>query len=164
MDRRAFIEALGGLATATLAVDDLAQFHLKTTQSDFEIGGDTERFNLVGKVKQAKPSEPPTTAEPRVAWYFEDDSHWSVAGMWAGHSKRRIIDHLLNGSAHKGKFDRKWLEGLTVNQLLTLHDHDHEGSVDWRYVNGYIKRREFEAWNTNRQAVTTTKAKAYCPT
>lgn len=51
------------------------------------------------------------------------------AGQWYGpfNNRRQLINHLYTDSNHSGRYDKDWLEGLTYNQLLTLHDDDHNG-------------------------------------
>lgn len=50
---------------------------------------------------------------------------------WTGCSSWR---HLADASAHRGKFDRDWLQDLTWPELQSLHSDDHENKVQWAYV------------------------------
>lgn len=49
---------------------------------------------------------------------------------WTGpvSSKSEAIEHLLNHPNHRGKFQRSYLESLSLADLRRLHDHDHEGT------------------------------------
>lgn len=49
---------------------------------------------------------------------------WSGCGSWK---------HLTQGE-HRGKFDPTWLQGLSWNELQSLHSDDHDGRVKWQYV------------------------------
>ena len=50
--------------------------------------------------------------------------HWTVDG-YSNPGRDYLISHLLNGQ-HAGKFDAKWLASLSQQELLSLHDDDHE--------------------------------------
>jgi len=55
---------------------------------------------------------------PQAAWSVDDD--WSP-------SRAKLIDHLLHGGKHRGRFERHKLETLSRDELLRLHAADHEG-------------------------------------
>lgn len=48
-------------------------------------------------------------------------SHWTFPGS----GRAQLIHHLQTGE-HRGKFSRAWLDSLTYQELLSLHDDDHE--------------------------------------
>jgi signal recognition particle subunit SEC65 len=60
--------------------------------------------------------------------------HWSVGSNW-NPSKPEAIYHLLYHPNHSGKFSATWLEGESLESLLSLHDDDHEGRVKTQFVN-----------------------------
>lgn len=78
----------------------------------------------------AAPSAPVQT-QPQRSGYPVRGSHWS----YPGNSRADIIAHLQSGE-HRGKFNRAWLESLSYQQLLSLHDDDHEHRVRGAYING----------------------------
>jgi len=51
---------------------------------------------------------------------------WSVGDDW-NPSRAKLIDHLLHGGNHRGRFERQKLETLSRDELLRLHAADHEG-------------------------------------
>lgn len=59
--------------------------------------------------------------------------HWSVNGDWTP-SKAELVRHLLADGMHKGKFTQAYLDGLSREELLSLHDDDHEFRVQTQYV------------------------------
>lgn len=62
-------------------------------------------------------------------------SHWT----YPGNSRASLIHHLQTGE-HAGKFSRAWLDSLSYQELLSLHDDDHEHRVKARVsvsVSGY---------------------------
>lgn len=72
----------------------------------------------------------PTTAVPAapttpIATYPANRPRWNVEGDW-NPSKAKVISHLLSHSNHRGKYNRAWLEQLSLAQLRTLHDDDHD--------------------------------------
>lgn len=71
----------------------------------------------------------PVSAPVQHSGYPVRGNHWT----YPGNSRSDIIAHLQSGE-HRGKFSRSWLESLSYQQLLSLHDHDHLGQVQWQYV------------------------------
>lgn len=51
---------------------------------------------------------------------------WSVGDDW-NPSRAKLIDHLLHGGNHRGRFERHKLETLSRDELMRLHAADHEG-------------------------------------
>lgn len=72
----------------------------------------------------------PATATVTVA---KSSSHWSIEGDW-NPSRNKVISHLLNSSNHSGKYSLSYLNSLTLEQLKTLHDSDHEKVSSTRTV------------------------------
>lgn len=60
--------------------------------------------------------------------------HWSVGSNW-NPSADQVRYHLLYEPKHRGKFSDSYLNRLTREGLLSLHDDDHEGRVATQYVN-----------------------------
>ena len=54
-------------------------------------------------------------------------SNWSHPG----NTREAIIQHLLTGAEHRGKFTRAQLERLSTSELESLHSDDHDGRVQW---------------------------------
>jgi hypothetical protein len=65
--------------------------------------------------EQWERSRSPT--EPRSLWSVDDD--WNP-------SRAKLIDHLLHGGNHRGRFERHKLETMSRDELLRLHAVDHE--------------------------------------
>lgn len=59
---------------------------------------------------------------------------WSVEGVRRP-SKSFIVSHLMGGK-HRGKFNRNWLNSLSLSELHSVHSDDHEERLKWQYVNG----------------------------
>jgi thioredoxin-like negative regulator of GroEL len=59
--------------------------------------------------------------QPRRMWTVDGDDN---------PSREKLISHLMDGSAHRGKFSRAELEALTREELMRLHSADHEG-IAW---------------------------------
>lgn len=66
----------------------------------------------------------PQSSTSTDSYYPTRRSLWSGCGSWK---------HLTQGE-HRGKFDPTWLQGLSWNELQSLHSDDHEGRVKWQYV------------------------------
>jgi hypothetical protein len=65
-----------------------------------------------------------------AAWkYPPRGSLWSGCRNW---------QHLAYASAHRGKFDVKWLQSLSYYELQSLHSDDHERRVHWDKVNQLV--------------------------
>jgi len=75
-------------------------------------------------------SEPP---KPKGHHYPVRGGHWSVNGDWTP-SKGELVRHLMDDGTHKGKFTRAYLEGLSREELLSLHDDDHEWRLQTQYL------------------------------
>ena len=68
------------------------------------------------------------------------NGHWSVGSNWYPNSDQ-VTYHLLYHPNHSGKFSQTYLAGLSLNELKSLHDDDHEGRVKTRYVNKPAKQK-----------------------
>jgi hypothetical protein len=66
------------------------------------------------------------------ASYPTHSQRWNVAGNWSP-SREQLVAHLMGGQ-HSGKFSQSYLNGLSVAELKSLHDDDHEGRVQGSYV------------------------------
>lgn len=53
---------------------------------------------------------------------------WNVEGDWRP-SRATLINHLLSHPNHRAKFDRAWLDSLSLQELTSLHDDDHNHRV-----------------------------------
>ena len=63
----------------------------------------------------------------RVDWLFSGNRN---------PTREAMIQHLLNGSSHRGEFPETWLRTLSNVQLGSVHDADHENRVQRQYVVG----------------------------
>ena len=52
---------------------------------------------------------------------------WTVGGRYPSHSE--MVRHLQQGE-HRGKWDPKWLQSLTYEEIHSLHSDDHEGKAE----------------------------------
>jgi len=66
-------------------------------------------------------------AETKAGGYPTHPQRWNVNGNW-NPSREELITHLQSGQ-HAGKFSASWLESLSVDELKSLHDDDHEGKA-----------------------------------
>jgi hypothetical protein len=69
---------------------------------------------------------------PKTEW-------WDAGSSWVNGQKVRTWatwQHLAGGE-HKGKFPTDWLQGLSFDELQSLHSDDHEGRVKWDSVPGH---------------------------
>lgn len=57
-------------------------------------------------------------------------NHWS----YPGNSRADLINHLMEGGLHAGKFSLEWLRTQSYASLLSLHSADHDRRVLWGYV------------------------------
>ena len=66
-------------------------------------------------------------------------SYPTRGGWWThpGSGRAALINHLSSGE-HRGKFDRRWLETLSLSQLESLHTDDHEHRVVWDAVDRHV--------------------------
>ena len=64
--------------------------------------------------------------------YPTHPQRWNVAGNW-NPSREQLVAHLMGGQ-HAGKFTAAYLNGLSIPELKSLHDDDHEGRVQTGYV------------------------------
>lgn len=60
--------------------------------------------------------------------------HWKINGN-KNPSAELVRYHLLYNPNHRGKFSDTYLNRLTREELLSLHDDDHEGRVATEFVN-----------------------------
>lgn len=67
--------------------------------------------------------------------------HWAVDG-YSNPNRDYLIAHLLNGQ-HAGKFDRNWLASLSQQELLSLHDDDHENRYRGQVVRASSTQRVY---------------------
>lgn len=68
--------------------------------------------------------KPKATTAPAHAGYPVRGSHWTFPGS----GRQQLIAHLQSGQ-HAGKFSSAWLNSLSYQELLSLHDDDHEHRV-----------------------------------
>lgn len=57
---------------------------------------------------------------------------YPVRASWWTHPDE-VHAHLMSGE-HRGKWDARWVAGLTRSEAESLHSDDHEGRVQWNYV------------------------------
>lgn len=55
---------------------------------------------------------------------------WTLDGT-TDHTVKVMVAH-MDWGYHKGKFDHRWIEELTIDELHSLHSDDHEDHVHWR--------------------------------
>jgi hypothetical protein len=109
----------------------------------------------LGWLQTGKRTRPPTPGLLRVSTtghYPIHGQRWNFEGMWSP-SKSFMIRHLLNGSAHRGKFRRWNLQSWSKAELWSLHDDDHEGRVRSRSRSGKSKK-----------TASSRRSTIYCPT
>ena len=68
--------------------------------------------------------------------------HWS----FPGNGRAQLIAHLQSGE-HAGKFSAAWLNSLSYQELLSLHDDDHEHRVK---LGSPVKQERTEAKKLGR--------------
>lgn len=86
---------------------------------------------------RAKVEEDPPKPAPKIvakpaprSGYPVRGSHWT----YPGNNRTQLIHHLQSGQ-HAGKFSIVWLNSLSYQELLSLHDDDHEHRVKASSVN-----------------------------
>lgn len=100
------------------------------------------------------PSPQPLTAKPTSSTAPMDSSAFDVFGLPPAVSVRRLIypvrpketwwtncptdkpgliEHLTSG-AHAGRFDKSWLQTLTIEELQSLHSDNHDFTTRWDAV------------------------------
>jgi len=78
-----------------------------------------------GSVAATAPSVNYVSIPKRLTFgYPVRGNHWT----YPGNSRSALIYHLQTGE-HAGKFSRAWLDSLSYQELLSLHDDDHEHRV-----------------------------------
>jgi hypothetical protein len=77
------------------------------------------------------PQPAAAVAAPRLG-YPVRGNHWSIGASWNA-DRKTVLAH-LHGGQHAGKWDAAWLATLSHAELLSLHDDDHEGRVQWAHV------------------------------
>ena len=111
-------------------------------------------------VPEVKPQPTPTKSG-----YPLNPVNWNVNGYW-NYSRDYIITHLTQGQ-HARKFNRGWLNSLSLKELQSLHDDDHEGRVHWDYVNGglkeVVKAKPVSVKTAATKPVVFRQVSAYCP-
>lgn len=71
---------------------------------------------------------------------FKGQAEWTgyvvsaKPGKWKLKGETIDVSHLMTHANHAGKFPEAWLRSLSRNELLTLHDHDHDDNVRWEFV------------------------------
>lgn len=83
--------------------------------------------------------EPPKPAARQS--YPTRGGHWTVDG-YSRPNRQFLISHLLSGQ-HAGKFSRPWLDSLSYEELLSLHDDDHEGRYRGQIVRAASTQRVY---------------------
>jgi hypothetical protein len=73
---------------------------------------------------------PYTTSNPQSSVSPSDPYYPTRGSLWSGCSSWK---HLTQGE-HRGKFDSAWLQGLSWQELQSLHSDHHSGTVHWEYV------------------------------
>ncbi len=103
---------------------------IAATASDYYVA--TVRPKLIEE-DPPKPT-PKAIAKPAPAparsGYPVRGSHWTFPGS----NRTQLIHHLQSGE-HAGKFSLSWLNSLSYQELLSLHDDDHEHRVKAASVN-----------------------------
>lgn len=84
-----------------------------------------------GMLSPSLPVQPRQIPQQR-AGYPVRGGHWSIGSQWNA-SRSTVMAHLQDG-VHAGKWDPAWLATLSRDELLSLHDDDHEGRVQWAHV------------------------------
>lgn len=74
----------------------------------------------------------PGQSQMQGANYPTHPQRWNVNGNW-NPSREQLVAHLMGGQ-HAGKFSGAYLNSLSVAELKSLHDDDHEGRVQDGYV------------------------------
>lgn len=97
----------------------------------FQTTAYSQEWSLFDNGQKAIPEQSPKVEQP-VAYYPTHPVRWNVNGHW-NYSREYIIEHLMQGE-HRGKFSREWLEALSMKELQSAHDDDHENRVKWEYV------------------------------
>lgn len=89
-------------------------------------------MGVIEKPPAAAPVRPvaPAPAPAAPSGYPTRQNWWTHPGS----GKAGLINHLASDGIHRGKFDRAWLETLSVAQLESLHSDHHEGRTHWAYV------------------------------
>jgi hypothetical protein len=90
--------------------------------------------------------------------YPTHSQRWNVAGNWSP-SREQLVAHLMGGQ-HAGKFSQSYLNGLSVAELKSLHDDDHEGRVQSSYVQQVATKSTAPAVTP---ATTTVRYASPCP-
>lgn len=78
------------------------------------------------------PAPQPSAVPAPRSGYPVRGGHWSIGSSWNA-SRQTVLAH-LQGGQHAGKWDAAWLATLSHAELLSLHDDDHEGRVQWAHV------------------------------
>lgn len=81
-------------------------------------------------VHQALPKPVAVNAASSAVSYPVRSNHWT----YPGHNRAELIAHLLTDGNHRGRFTKSYLDGLTYQQLLSLHDDHHEGKLKTQYL------------------------------
>lgn len=74
-------------------------------------------------------------------------------------SRQTMIHHLLSHPNHRGKFSSAWLNSLSNQQIVALHDDDHTHHLQRSYVNGRQSQPLSSAANVGRSRARSN----YCP-
>jgi hypothetical protein len=74
----------------------------------------------------------PGQSQMQGASYPTHPQRWNINGTW-NPSREQLVAHLMGGQ-HAGKFSAAYLSSLSVAELKSLHDDDHEGRVQTGYV------------------------------
>jgi hypothetical protein len=95
--------------------------------NDYSTPEDFERRYLKTATPAAAGGRDTTGGMPaRRSYPMRSSAHWSIAGDW-NPSRSEVLNHLLHGDKHQGRHSRRELEKMNREQLLALHDADHEG-------------------------------------
>lgn len=124
-------EILGGNWTIPCAVQFKDGKIIRSWAEDCERPLDSWTFGWLATGIDKRPVD--IDPKPRMGGYPRRSGNWSVNGSWRP-SKSYVISHLLNHGNHRGKFDKTWLQSLSLGELRGLHDDDHERRVRWSYV------------------------------
>lgn len=85
-----------------------------------------EMSSFYNKHKEAK-------KKVQTASYPLNGRTWSVNGDY-NPSRQTLIDHLLYGGVHAGKFTKDYLSQLSRDELMSLHGDDHDHRVNTKYA------------------------------
>lgn len=90
-------------------------------------------FSIIASVTEKKPTFPEISfsekkeAVKEVKIPSKSKPSFDLLGsIRDAYNKDKLVKHLYSHDNHKGKWDKEFLESLSIGQLWWLHDDDHE--------------------------------------